>query len=258
MITVVKIGGNVIYKPNQLSQFLNDFSAITGPKILVHGGGKLASRMAKDLNIETQMINGRRVTSPEMLDIAVMVYAGLINKHIVAGLASMNVDAIGLCGADIHSITSIKRSPEPIDYGEVGDIINVNSSAIKKLLDCNFTPVICAITSTSEGKLLNTNADTVATRVAMAMSSEAETELVFCFEKNGVLANVDDDNSVIELITPHTVDKLIADKIIVDGMVPKVTNAIDAICNSHLNSITIKSSARLRDNSGTHICKDNT
>lgn len=255
MITVVKIGGNVIDNDEHLKSFLKDFAKIAGPKILVHGGGKLATRMATGLGIETMMVNGRRVTSPEMLEVAVMVYAGIINKRIVAALQAIGCDAIGLCGADMHCITSVKRPSTPIDYGEVGDVDTVNSHALKMLIDNGFTPVICAITADYEGNLLNTNADTIATCVAKAMSDEAMTRLIFCFEKDGVLADINNPNSVIRTITPDSVDELISGGIISDGMIPKVTNAIDAINSSRLDSIIIKSSSRLHDDSGTCISK---
>lgn len=255
MITVVKIGGNVIDHPDQLKSFLKDFASIAGPKILVHGGGKLATRMAADLSVETRMIEGRRVTSPEMLEIAVMVYAGIINKRVVASLQAIGCDAIGLCGADMHCITSVRRPAIPVDYGEVGDVDTVNSSALKMLIDHGMTPVICAITADYDGNLLNTNADTIATSVAKAMSQEALTRLIFCFEKDGVLADVNDTNSVIRTITPESVDDLIAGGVISDGMIPKVTNAIKAITTSDLDSVIIKSSSRLHDDSGTCISK---
>lgn len=255
MITVVKIGGNVIDNPEQLKSFLKDFAKIAGPKILVHGGGKLATRMAAELGVETRMIDGRRVTSPEMLEIAVMVYAGIINKRIVAALQAIGCDAIGLCGADMHCIISVKRPATPVDYGEVGDVDTVNSSSLKMLLDNSITPVICAITADYDGNLLNTNADTIATCVAKAMSEEALTRLIFCFEKDGVLADVNNAGSVIRTITPDSVDELIARGVISDGMIPKVTNAIQAITTSGLDSVIIKSSTRLHDDSGTCISK---
>ncbi len=255
MITVVKIGGNVIDNPEQLKSFLRDFAKIAGPKILVHGGGKFATRMAAELGVETHMIDGRRVTSPEMLDIAVMVYAGIINKRIVASLQAIGCDAVGLCGADMHCIISVKRPATPVDYGEVGDVDTVNSSSLKMLLDNSITPVICAITADYDGNLLNTNADTIATCVAKAMSEEALTRLIFCFEKDGVLADVNNAGSVIRTITPDSVDELIARGVISDGMIPKVTNAIKAITTSDLDSVIIKSSTRLHDDSGTCISK---
>lgn len=255
MITVVKIGGNVIDNPRELEAFLTDFASIDGPKILVHGGGKLATRMAKDLGIETTMINGRRVTGPEMLEIAVMVYAGLINKRIVAILQSKGCDAIGLCGADIHCITAVKRPTKPIDYGEVGDVVSVNAAGLKMLIDNGLSPVICAITADTAGNLLNTNADTIATYVAKCMSREALTRLIFCFEKEGVLADVNDSASVIPVINPGNIEDLINTGVISDGMIPKVTNAIDAVTDSNIDSIIIKSSSRLTDDSGTYILK---
>lgn len=255
MITIIKIGGNVIDNPGELEVFLNDFTSIKGPKILVHGGGKLATKMAKDLGIETTMINGRRVTGPEMLEIAVMVYAGLINKRIVAMLQSKGCNAIGLCGADMHCITAVKRPAKPIDYGEVGDVVSVNTAGLKMFTDNGISPVLCAITADAAGNLLNTNADTIATYVAKGMSREDVARLIFCFEKDGVLADVNDPASVIPVINPGNVENLINTGVISEGMIPKVTNSIDAVTYSNINSIIIKSSRRLRDDSGTYIMK---
>lgn len=254
-VKVIKIGGNVIDSDQALDAFLNDFASVNGPKILVHGGGKIATRLAGELGIETRMVEGRRITSKPMLDIAVMVYAGLINKRIVARLQCLGTNAIGLCGADGHCIISKRRPATPVDYGEVGDVVSVNSDSILAIIDAGLTPVICAITADTAGNLLNTNADTVATEVAKGISSLADTELIYCFEKNGVLADVNDDTSVIDHITPDTVGTLIDNGIISTGMLPKVNNAISAVTSSDITRIVIKSSRHLHDNSGTKITK---
>ena len=255
ILNVIKIGGNVIDNAENLTAFLHDFAAVPGRKVLVHGGGKIATRLAGELGIETRMIEGRRVTSPAMLDVAVMVYAGLINKRIVARLQSLGVNAIGLCGADAGCITSTRRPATPIDYGEVGDVTAVNARAIISLIDAGMTPVICAITADTDGNLLNTNADTVATETAKALSAVTPTELTYCFEKKGVLMDINDENSVIETITPSTVETLIESGIINSGMLPKVNNALCAVTGSDIVRVTIKSSQHLGDNTGTKITR---
>lgn len=252
-IKVVKIGGNVIDNEAELNAFLEEFAKLEGPKVLVHGGGKIATRLAGELGVETRMIEGRRVTSKEMLDIAVMVYAGLINKRVVAKLQASGVNAIGLCGADGACITSRRRQAKPVDYGEVGDVTEVNTDTLTALTDNGLTPVICAITADKDGNLLNTNADTVATETAKALSRVTPTELIYCFEKAGVLMDVEDESSVIESITPLTVKELIDKGIINSGMLPKVNNALNAVTGSCIKLVLIKSSKRLNDDSGTKI-----
>lgn len=195
MINVVKIGGNVIDNPEALSAFLKDFAALEGRKILVHGGGKEASRMSEGMGIKANMIEGRRVTDAATLDIVTMVYAGLINKRIVAMLQSLGCDAVGLTGADGNVIPAKRRSPEPIDYGFVGDIdpAKVNDQFIATLLDSGCVPVFCAICHDGHGTLLNCNADTIASSVALGASRIGETRLTYCFEKPGVMTDVDDE-----------------------------------------------------------------
>lgn len=256
MINVIKIGGNVIDDDVKLDKFLDDFALVSGPKILVHGGGKIATRLAERLDVGTLMVNGRRVTSPAMLDIAVMVYAGLLNKRIVARLQARGVNAIGMCGADAGCITSRRRNPIPVDYGEVGDVVNVNAASITSLIDASMTPVICAITADNDGNLLNTNADTVATEVAMAVSHSRPTALTFCFEKNGVLRDIADPTSVIGHITPGNVQSLIDQGIISDGMLPKVNNALQAVTGSAIMNVTIKSSDNLNNDTGTIVSRN--
>ncbi|MCM1449519.1 MAG: acetylglutamate kinase [Clostridiales bacterium] len=255
MIKVIKIGGNVIDDETKLDAFLLDFAKVDGPKILVHGGGKIATRMAERLGVETCMVQGRRVTSKPMLDIAVMVYAGLLNKRIVARLQAIGVNSIGLCGADAGCITSQRREASPVDYGEVGDVTGVNASSLMSLINASMTPVICAITADTQGNLLNTNADTVATETAKALSALSETRLTFCFEKNGVLKNIDDPTSVIRHINPYNIASLIADGTVSAGMIPKINNALEAVTQSPIESVIIKNSDNLNDDSGTIVSR---
>lgn len=245
-LNIIKIGGNVIDDNIQLEAFLEKFAAIPGKKILVHGGGKIATRIASQLEIEAKMVEGRRITDEPMLDVVTMVYAGLTNKKIVATLQKYQCDAIGLSGADGNVIKSIKRPVKEIDYGFVGDILvdSVNTLAIKKFLDAGFTPVFSAITHNGAGQLLNTNADTIASALSTALSGLYETSLIYCFEKNGVLSNVLDDNSVIESITAKEFEKYKLEGIISDGMIPKLQNAFEAI-NKGVKSVFIGNAANL-------------
>lgn len=244
MINVVKIGGNVIDNPEALSAFLKDFAALEGRKILVHGGGKEASRMSEGMGIKANMIEGRRVTDAATLDIVTMVYAGLINKRIVAMLQSLGCDAVGLTGADGNVIPAKRRSPEPIDYGFVGDIdpAKVNDQFIATLLDSGCVPVFCAICHDGHGTLLNCNADTIASSVALGASRIGETRLTYCFEKPGVMTDVDDESSVIPLVTEQSFRRLKEEGIVAAGMIPKLQNALKSaaegvaevrICRAH-------------------------
>ena len=228
MIQVIKIGGGVLENEAQREAFLRQFAAIEGPKVLVHGGGRLATTMAERLGVETQMIDGRRVTDKETLDIVTMVYGGLVNKQVVAQLQTMGVNAIGLTGVDGGWMKSVKRPiKHGIDYGYVGDVIEVNGAHLRRLLDNGLTPVIAPITYSAEGLLLNTNADTVASQTAISLAPDVQ--LTFCFEKAGVLSNPDDESSLIARITPETYTQLKADGIISGGMIPKIDNAFAAI-----------------------------
>lgn len=230
-LKIVKIGGNIIEDSKALDNFLRAFSTIQGPKLLVHGGGKLATKLAKQLGIDVRMINGRRITDTDTLDIITMVYAGKINKTIVAKLQAYQCNAVGFSGADGNSIVSNKRPTKPVDFGMVGDIKCVNMQTIELLLKGNIIPVFCAISHDENGQLLNTNADTIASELAIAFSKLYNTQLFYCFEKNGVLENVEDDNSVIELITSVTYKTLKAEGVIVDGMLPKLDNCFHALAN---------------------------
>lgn len=227
-INVVKIGGNVIDDPSALNAFLDKFARLEGLKILVHGGGKEATRMSGLLGIETQMIEGRRITDKNTLEVVTMVYAGLINKRIIARLQSLGCNAIGFTGADGNLIPATRRKPNPIDYGFVGDINphKVNTNLIDSLLREDYAIVACAICHDEEGSLLNCNADSVASALAIATSKIAPTRLTYCFEKNGVLADIDDGNSVIPLITQYNFQTLKDAGIIAMGMIPKISNAL--------------------------------
>ena len=245
-LNIIKIGGNVIDDDIQLETFLEKFASIPGKKVLVHGGGKIATRLATKLGLEAQMVEGRRITDKDMLDVVTMVYAGLTNKNIVATLQKYKCDAIGLSGADGNVIKAVKRPVKEIDYGFAGDILadSVNSLAIKKFLDAGFTPIFSAITHNGSGQLLNTNADTIASALSTAMSDHYETSLIYCFEKNGVLLDVNDENSVIENITAIDFIKYKERGIISDGMIPKLQNAFDAI-NKGVKSVYIGNASNL-------------
>ncbi|QLG45762.1 acetylglutamate kinase [Costertonia aggregata] len=228
-LSIIKIGGNVIENKQELTKFLSLFVKLDGNKILVHGGGKLATQLATRLGIESKMVEGRRITDAETLKIITMVYAGLTNKNIVAQLQTNNCNAIGLSGADGDTIQAHKRPVKEIDYGFAGDVDGVNSQTISKLLEADFIPVFCAMTHDGNGQLLNTNADTIAAEVAIHMSSLYETTLYYCFEKKGVLKDINDENSVIRQIDNRKYTILLNDGVIADGMIPKIDNCFYAV-----------------------------
>ncbi|WP_029033462.1 acetylglutamate kinase [Salinimicrobium terrae] len=228
-LTIVKIGGKLIENEERLTAFLQDFSALEGPKILIHGGGNMATEIASKLGFPTQMVDGRRITDADSLKVIVMTYGGLINKTIVAKLQAFETNAVGLCGADGKSIISKKRPVKEIDYGFVGDIETVNSDFISSLLEQKIVPVFSAISATRKGQLLNTNGDSVAAEVAKAMSSFYTTELYYCFEKKGVLENPLDEDSVISEIDGVKYRQLLENKIISEGMLPKLHNCFEAL-----------------------------
>ncbi len=232
ILKVIKVGGNIIDNKEALETFLKQFASLEGPKVLVHGGGKLATKLAKEMNIEVKMVYGRRITDADTLDIITMTYAGKINKNIVANLQANKCNSVGFSGADGNTIVAVKRPFKEIDYGFVGDVKKVNTEVISVLIDNNITPVFCAISHNQEGQLLNTNADTIASEIAIELSKDYNTELYYCFEKNGVLRNIEDDNSVIENINTETYKQLIEEGIIADGMLPKMNNCFHAIKNN--------------------------
>mgnify|MGYP000797967463 CR=1 FL=1 len=251
-ITVVKIGGNVIDSPEATARFVEAFAALEGPKMLVHGGGKLATRLAAQLGIESRMVDGRRITDRETLDVVTMVYAGLINKQAVAGLQAAGCNALGLSGADGNAVMARRRAPEPIDYGFVGDIESVNHTLLGELLGAGITPVFCAIMHDGQGTLLNCNADSVASAIALGAAQIAPAELVFCFEKSGVLRDPDDETTLIREITAESYAALKAEGVVSKGMIPKIENALKAVANG-VRSVTIKHSDNLSNDTGTVI-----
>lgn len=228
---IIKIGGNVIDNSENLHSFLKDFAALDGYKILVHGGGKVATQLSATLGIEAKLVDGRRITDIETLRVVTMVYGGLINKNIVASLQAINCNAIGLTGADGDFIRAKKRPVKTIDYGFVGDIDkhSINPGNLKSLLEAGFVPVFCALTHDGQGQLLNTNADTIASALAVALSKLYETTLIYCFEKKGVLQDIDDEDSLIREINPQRYEELKEKQIINGGMLPKLDNAFTAI-----------------------------
>ena len=229
-LTIVKVGGAVVEDELQLAQLLRDFAAIDGAKILVHGGGRRATKVAAALGIETKMVDGRRITDAAMLEVVTMVYGGLVNKHVVAGLQSLGVDAIGLSGADGNIIRSVKRPlKNGIDYGFVGDVKRADGAKIAHFIEKDMVPVIAPLTHDGQGNMLNTNADTMASETAKAMASLYDVTLVFAFEKPGVLQNPDDDSSVIPVITRSDFERYKADGTISGGMLPKIENALGAV-----------------------------
>lgn len=251
-ITVIKIGGNVIDNAEALARFVEHFAALEGPKILIHGGGKLATRLAEQMQIEVKMIEGRRITDRPTLDIVTMVYAGLVNKQIVAALQAAGCNAIGLSGADGNIVRAHRRPATPIDYGYVGDIDGVDSRLLASLLEQGLTPVFSAIMHDGEGSLLNCNADSVATAVALGAAVVAPTDLIFCFEKRGVLRDADDESSVIERITAANYTVLKAEGAVKGGMIPKIENALKAVAQG-VRSVRIKHADDLLREAGTTI-----
>jgi acetylglutamate kinase len=228
-LKIIKIGGNVIDDAQALSSFLYIFSLIEGPKILVHGGGKSATALPEQTGLEVKMIDGRRITDAATLELITMVYAGKINKTIIAQLQALDCNAVGFTGADGNTITSEKRPVSTIDYGFVGDVKLVETSTLELLLNNNISPVFCAITHDKNGQLLNTNADTIASELAIAFAAQFEVELYYCFEKKGVLKDVNDDNSVIQTITKSSYKKLLDAQLIFSGMLPKLNNCFHAL-----------------------------
>lgn len=257
-LTIVKVGGAVVEDEAQLTQLLRTFIAIEGPKILVHGGGRRATKMAAQLGIETRMVEGRRITDAQMLEVVTMVYGGLVNKHVVASLQALGADAIGLTGADGDIIRSVKRPPVSVgsvgmvDFGFVGDVKAVNGSKITHFIDAGLIPVIAPLTHDGMGHILNTNADTMASETAKAMADSFDVTLIFAFEKAGVLTNPDDDSSVIPHISHDDFLRLKADGTISGGMLPKVQNALNAI-DAGVARVIITSAEAIDGKHGTVI-----
>ncbi len=253
-LQVVKIGGNIIDHNDEFNAFLDDFSAIQTPKILIHGGGKMASFYSQKLGLQTKMVDGRRITSKEDLAVVTMVYAGLINKKTVAYLQSKQGDVVGLSGADMNCIQSVKRPVFSTDFGYVGDVVQVNSSAINGFLKAGVCPVFCAITHDGKGQLLNTNADTITAEIAIAMSPFFETELIYCFEKKGVLRDVDQENSIIPELNQKQYGEMKKNGQIHAGMLPKLKNCFYALQNGVQNVVVGNASIlKAADATGTRI-----
>ncbi|MEP7317556.1 MAG: acetylglutamate kinase [Panacibacter sp.] len=228
---VIKIGGNIINDEKKLSSFLESFASIKSHKILVHGGGKIATKIGNQLGVASKYINGRRITDDDTIDIVTMVYGGLVNKKIVARLQAKGVNAIGLTGADANLIPATKRPVKEIDYGWVGDVKsdNIRTENLKLFLENNIVPVFAPLTHDGEGHILNTNADTIASSISVALSEIYEVRLIYCFERKGVLENVDDEHSVINLITKEKYGQLLAEEKLFAGIIPKIDNAFAAI-----------------------------
>lgn len=229
-VTIVKVGGAIVEDNKQLAQLLTDFAAIPGKKVLVHGGGRRATKVAAALGIESKMVNGRRITDAKMLEVVTMVYGGLVNKNLVAKLQAKGVNALGLTGADMDVIHSHKRPvKDGVDFGYVGDVERANGKMLQTLIQEGITPVMAPLTHDGNGNILNTNADTIASETAKALAPYYDVTLIYSFEKKGVLSNPDDDNSVIPVITRSDFEKYQADGTIGGGMIPKIENALAAV-----------------------------
>ena len=253
MIRVVKIGGNVIDDEQILSRFLDLFVQLPSPKVLVHGGGRRATQVAASLGIESKMVNGRRITDAEMLNVVTMVYGGLVNKNLVARLQKNGVNALGLTGADMDVIRSHKRPlKDGIDFGFVGDVDNADGKMLSKLIEEGITPVMAPLTHDGQGNILNTNADTIASETAKALAPYYDVTLIFSFEKKGVLRNPDNDDSVISVITHEDFRKYKEDGTISGGMLPKIENALNAI-DAGVSRVIITLATAIDGNSGTVI-----
>lgn len=253
-LTIIKVGGKIVENSESLNSLLKDFAAVEGKKLLVHGGGRSATQMAARLGVETKMVDGRRITDEAMLEVVTMVYGGLVNKRIVAGLQALGIDAVGLTGADMNIVLSDKRKVSSVDYGWVGDVKRVNAEAVATLIESGCCPVVAPLTHDGCGHMLNTNADTMAGEMAKAMAAHYDVTLMFCFEKPGVLADENDDSSLIPTITPAVLDDLKRRGVVSGGMIPKLDNAI-ACVSAGVESVVITQADRIADPyAGTKIC----
>ena len=251
-LVIVKVGGKIVEQPDTLERLLNDFKAIPGKKLLVHGGGRSATAMAARLGIESKMVDGRRITDSDMLDVVTMVYGGLVNKNIVAKLQAEGINSIGLTGTDCNVMRSDKRPVKDIDYGFVGDPKEVNAEFLASLIEKGIVPVLAPLTHDGKGQLLNTNADTIAGEAAKALARLFKVTLIFCFEKPGVLLHEDDDNSVIPYISYYDFPRLVQDGTISGGMIPKIQNAFNAL-QAGVSSVLITQAQSLDKLTGTTI-----
>lgn len=249
---MIKVGGKIVEEPDTLQQLLRDFSSIEGHKVLVHGGGRSATKIASQLGIESQMVNGRRITDAEMLKVVTMVYGGLVNKNIVAGLQALQVNALGLTGADMNIMRSDKRPVKDVDYGFVGDVKEVNADVLASLIQQGIVPVLAPLTHDKQGHMLNTNADTIAGEAAKALAKYFDVTLMFCFEKKGVLLNENDDESVIPEIDRASFQKYVAEGIIQGGMIPKLENAFQAI-DAGVKEVIITQASEIHKHTGTRV-----
>jgi len=261
-LNIIKVGGGVVEDAASLASLLDQFAALEGRKVLVHGGGRLATSMAASLGIESKMVGGRRITDEKMLEVVTMVYGGLVNKNIVAGLQAKGVKAIGLTGADGDIIRSHKRplkrvkmddgSEQMVDFGFVGDVDRVDAQLLASLIESGIVPVVAPLTHDGEGHILNTNADTIASSVACALAEHYDVILTFCFEKAGVLRDADDEGSVIPLINEEQFKQLTAEGIISGGMIPKLENAFEAL-HQGVRKVIITHSGNIDGSRGTAI-----
>lgn len=253
-LTVIKVGGKIVEEASSLKQLLDDFSAIEGYKVLVHGGGRSATKIASQLGIESKMVNGRRITDEETLKVVTMVYGGLVNKNIVAGLQARQVNALGLTGADMDVIRSVKRPVKDIDYGFVGDVQKVDTAILVDLIRKGVIPVMAPITHDGQGNLLNTNADTIAGETAKAFANDFDVTLVFCFEKKGVLRDENDDDSVIPLLTQADFAEYVHQGVIQGGMIPKLENSFEAL-QAGVSEVIITLASAIGGAGGTRVKK---
>lgn len=252
-LSLIKVGGKIVEEQATLSRLLASFAAIPGRKVLVHGGGRSATAMASRLGIESRMVGGRRITDKAMLEVVTMVYAGLVNKNIVAGLQAQGVNALGMTGADMNILLSDKRPVGEVDYGYVGDVRRVDAAALSALIEMGVVPVIAPLTHDGQGSMLNTNADTMAGETAKALASRYEVSLVYCFEKRGVLRDENDDNSVIAEMTRQQFETYRAEGVVQGGMIPKLENAFDAIRHGVREVIITRADAIGQPHGGTRI-----
>ena len=254
-LTIVKVGGAIVEDSEKLNELLDNFAAIEGAKVLVHGGGRRATKVAAALGIESKMVNGRRITDVDMLEVVTMVYGGLVNKNIIAKLQAEGINAIGLTGADMDVIHSHKRPvKDGIDFGFVGDVERVDANKIKLLIDGGITPVMAPLTHDGQGNILNTNADTIASETAKALAALYDVTLIYSFEKKGVLSNPDDDDSVIPVITRTDFNKYVANGTIAGGMIPKIENALAAV-DAGVKQVVITLANAIDGKHGTIISK---
>lgn len=254
-LTIVKVGGAVVEDEARLSRLLANFSAIEGRKVLVHGGGRRATAVASSLGIESKMVGGRRITDSQMLEVVTMVYGGLVNKNIVARLQACGIDALGLTGADIDVIRSHKRPVKDVDYGFVGDVERVDGGKLSQLIEAGITPVMAPLTHDGQGNMLNTNADTIAAETAKALAGQYDVTLIFSFEKKGVLARPDDDDSLIPVITRADYMRYATDGTVSGGMLPKLENAFNAI-SAGVSRVNITLATAIDGRHGTMIVEE--